>query len=145
MAVLITGGAGFIGSHLALELSKHNIVAVVIDNLSTGYRELVPSNFVFVNGDLADNILLEDLFIRFQFESIFHFSAKTVVPESFQNPMMYYYENFINSLSLIRLALKHKVKYFIFSNISKHKFLLLNFFKEEIKKFMHKSISKNWD
>lgn len=85
MKVLVTGGAGYIGSHVVRQLGQAGHDIVVFDNLSTGYRWAVTAGELVV-GDLADEGAVEDLFSRHRFEAVLHFAANIVVPESVANP-----------------------------------------------------------
>jgi UDP-glucose 4-epimerase len=115
MKILITGGAGYIGSHVvkALGLLGHDLV--IYDNLSTGHRQAVTFGKLVV-GDLADQEKLEHLFKSEGLEAILHFAGSIVVPESVTNPLKYYQNNTANSLSLLKLCEKYKVEKFIFSS-----------------------------
>lgn len=115
MKILITGGAGYIGSHVvkALGLLKHDIT--IYDNLSTGHREAVTYGDLVV-GDLADHQKLDELFASKKFEAVLHFAGSIVVPESVVEPLKYYQNNTVNSHFLLSLCKKHNVKQFIFSS-----------------------------
>ncbi|MGD9109226.1 MAG: UDP-glucose 4-epimerase GalE [Gammaproteobacteria bacterium] len=113
--ILVVGGAGYIGSHMVDILRKHNYSVVVLDNLSTGYREAV-LDAEFVEGDLADRKLLKQLFNQHQFAVVMHFAACTQVGESVTNPAKYYHNNVCNTLNLLDEMLSAGVKYFIFSS-----------------------------
>jgi len=115
MKILVTGGAGYIGSHVNYQLGKAGHDIVVLDNLSTGREESILAG-EFVWGDLCDHNLVEGLLKKHQFEAILHFAGSIIVPESVQKPAEYYHNNTVNSLSLINLAAKNNVKYFIFSS-----------------------------
>lgn len=116
MTALVTGGAGFIGSHLALELARRNVETVILDDLSAGFRWLVPPNCIFVKGELSNRELLDNLMKMYRFDAIFHFAAKVVVPDSILDPLTYYRSNLIGSQILIESAISHGVKYFVFSS-----------------------------
>ena len=113
--ILVTGGAGYIGSHILLLLAEKNDDVIVVDNLSTGRKENVHYGKLVV-GDLGERPFLEALFKEHQFDSIIHFAASIVVDESVANPLKYYKNNTENSLNLINLAVKYGVKNFIFSS-----------------------------
>lgn len=116
MKVLITGGAGYIGSHLVKQLGDFtNYDIFVLDNLSTGFKESVLYG-KFLKGDLSDWDFIKKLLDKEQFDSIVHFGASLVVPESVTNPLKYYLNNTANSTNLIKCALESGVKYFIFSS-----------------------------
>lgn len=116
MAVLVTGGAGYIGSHMVLELLDHGERAVILDNLSTGLRRLAPDDAIFVQGDVGDEALLDNLLPNYEVESILHFAGSIVVPESIKDPLGYYYNNTVKSRALMAAAVRHGVKNFIFSS-----------------------------
>ena len=116
MAVLVTGGAGYIGSHMALELADHGEKVVVLDNLSTGLRRLVPADAAFIEGDVGDEALLGRLIAEFDIESVLHFAGSIVVPDSVVDPLGYYFNNTVKSRTLIAAAVAHRVKHFIFSS-----------------------------
>lgn len=115
MKLLITGGAGYIGSHVALALAAENHDLVIYDNLSTGNKEAV-LNGELVVGDLEDTEKLSKLFETHKFDGVLHFAGSIVVPESVENPIKYYKNNTLNSLNLIELCRTHGVNKFIFSS-----------------------------
>jgi len=115
MKVLVTGGAGYIGSHVVRQLARAGHDIVVFDNLSTGYRWAVTAGELVV-GDLADEAAVEDLFSRHRFEAVLHFAANIVVPESVANPLKYYSNNTRNTLNLLKAVEKHEVPYMVFSS-----------------------------
>ncbi len=105
--VLVIGGAGYIGSHMVRALIEANYQPVVFDNLSTGHRRAVPSEAIFVKGDLQSTDDVKSLFAQFSFVGVMHFSASSIVPESVQNPLKYYLNNvaaFLNLLQHLILA-----------------------------------------
>ena len=116
MGVLVTGGAGFIGSHMVLELLDAGEDVVVLDNLSTGFRWAVPGGAKFVEGDIGDHDLVSRLFLSNSIDAIIHFAGSVVVPESVANPLGYYLNNTCKSRSLIASAVEIKVPHFIFSS-----------------------------
>jgi UDP-glucose 4-epimerase len=116
MTVLVTGGAGYIGSHMVLELLEAGEEIVVLDNLSTGRRAAVPEGVELVVGDFGDETLVGALIRRRGVEAIIHFAAKIVVPESVADPLAYYLNNTASARSLLSCAVAQKVKYFIFSS-----------------------------
>jgi UDP-glucose 4-epimerase len=115
-AVLVTGGAGYIGSHAVLALLDGGYPVVVIDNLTTGFEWAVPREAVFVKGDIADQPLLARLIADHRIEAIIHFAGSIVVPESVEKPLKYYENNTVKSRSLIESAVEGGVKHFIFSS-----------------------------
>jgi UDP-glucose 4-epimerase len=116
MGVLVTGGAGFIGSHMVLELLDAGEDVVVLDNLSTGFRWAVPDEAEFVEGDVGDQALLRLLLSGKRIDAIIHFAGSIVVPDSIADPLGYYLNNTCKSHSLIASAVEAKVPYFIFSS-----------------------------
>jgi UDP-glucose 4-epimerase len=116
MAVLVTGGAGYIGSHMVLELVDAGEAVVVLDDLSTGFRGAVPQETVFVHGDVGDQALVGRLVDEHGIDGILHFAAKIVVPESVADPLAYYLNNTVKSRALMETAIKSGVKTFIFSS-----------------------------
>jgi UDP-glucose 4-epimerase len=116
MGVLVTGGAGFIGSHMVLELLDAGEDVVVLDNQSTGFRWAVPDRAKFVEGDIGDHDLMSRLFLSNSIDAIIHFAGSIVVPESVADPLGYYRNNTCKSRSLIASAVEIKVPHFIFSS-----------------------------
>jgi UDP-glucose 4-epimerase len=116
MAVLVTGGAGYIGSHAALALREENWPVVVIDDLSTGFDWAIPDGAVFAQGDIADSALVARLVAEHRIGAIMHFAGSVVVPESVENPLKYYENNTVKSRALIASALAGGVRHFIFSS-----------------------------
>lgn len=114
--VLVTGGAGYIGSHAVLALKDAGWPVVVIDNLVTGFRWAVPEDIPFVEGNIADDALVTDTVKRHAIGAIMHFAGSVVVPESVENPLKYYRNNTAASRSLIESAVSGGVKHFIFSS-----------------------------
>jgi UDP-glucose 4-epimerase len=116
MAVLVTGGAGYIGSHMALDLLDAGEAVAVVDNLSTGKRSLVPEQAIFYEGDAGDEALLRRIFREQTIEAILHFAGSIVVPESVADPLGYYLNNTVKSRTLIAAAVAHRAPHFIFSS-----------------------------
>ncbi|NKB55948.1 MAG: UDP-glucose 4-epimerase GalE [Alphaproteobacteria bacterium] len=114
--VLVTGGAGYIGSHVALALLESGGRVVVADNLVTGRRELVPDGAEFVEIDIADMDGMARLMRETGCRAIMHFAGSTVVPESVENPLKYYRNNTSASRNLLETALEQGVDKFIFSS-----------------------------
>ncbi|MDB5699376.1 MAG: galE [Alphaproteobacteria bacterium] len=115
-AVLVTGGAGYIGSHAVLALLDAGWPVVVIDNLSTGFEWAVPKEAVLVTGDIADQALVGRLIAEHDIKAIVHFAGSIIVPESVENPLKYYENNTVKSRSLIESAVNGGVRHFIFSS-----------------------------
>ena len=116
MTILVTGGAGYIGSHMVLELLDAGEKVVVLDNLTTGFRWAVPPAATLVVGDVGDEGALEALFKAHPIEAIIHFAGSIVVPDSVSDPLGYYHNNTVKSRSLIAAAVDAGVKQFIFSS-----------------------------
>ena len=116
MGVLVTGGAGFIGSHMVLELLDAGEEVLVLDNLSTGFRWAVPDQAKFVEGDVGDHNLVRRLLLRNDIDAIIHFAGSIVVPDSVADPLGYYLNNTCKSRALIACAVEMKVPHFIFSS-----------------------------
>ncbi len=114
--VLVTGGAGYIGSHAVLALLDAGWPVVVIDNLTTGFEWAVPKEAVFARGDIADRDLVARLIAEHGIRAIIHFAGSIVVPESVENPLKYYENNTVKSRSLIESAVNGGVRHFIFSS-----------------------------
>lgn len=116
MTVLITGGAGYIGSHMVLGMLDAGETPVVVDNLSTGFRSAVPPGVPLVVGDMGDVALIEDVLSRHRIDSIVHFAAKLIVPESVSDPLAYYDTNTAKTMRLIAAAVRNGVKHFVLSS-----------------------------
>ena len=115
-SVLVTGGAGYIGSHAVLALRDADWPVTVIDNLTTGFRFAVPEGVAFHEGDIEDSKLLAQIFAERNIGAIMHFAGSIVVPESVENPLKYYHNNTVKSRALIDAAVKAGVPHFIFSS-----------------------------
>ncbi|MDX9998575.1 MAG: UDP-glucose 4-epimerase GalE [Phenylobacterium sp.] len=116
MTVLITGGAGYIGSHMALSLIDAGEDVVILDNLSTGVRSQVPHGAHFVAGDVGDKDLVRGLLREHDVDAVLHFAASTVVPESVADPLSYYANNTVASRVLIEACVDTGIENFIFSS-----------------------------
>jgi UDP-glucose 4-epimerase len=114
--VLVTGGAGYIGSHAVLALKDAGHNPVVVDNLTTGFRWALPARISFYEGDIADETLIARIIKEQRIEAIMHFAGSIIVPESVENPLKYYRNNTANSRSIIESAITGGVKHFIFSS-----------------------------
>ena len=116
MTVLVTGGAGYIGSHTVHALVDAGERVVVLDNLSTGFASALPQQMLPIVGDVGDRTLVAELIGDHEIESIIHFAGSTIVPDSMKNPLGYYGNNTANSRALIEAAVKGGVRHFIFSS-----------------------------
>ena len=116
MTVLVTGGAGYIGSHMVYALIAAGERVVVLDNLSTGFDWAIAEGAPLVLGETGDQALVSELIRQHAVESIIHFAASIVVPDSVSDPLGYYKNNTVNSRALIECAVKGGVKHFIFSS-----------------------------
>jgi UDP-glucose 4-epimerase len=113
--VLVTGGAGYIGSHTVLQLVARGERVVVLDNLSTGFRQAV-RDVPLVVGSVGDRALVDRLLSEHQIDTVVHFAAHTIVPESVANPLKYYGNNTCATRSLLEAAANAGVKHFVFSS-----------------------------
>lgn len=116
MTVLVTGGAGYIGSHMTYALIERGERVVVLDNLSTGTRGLVSADATLVEGDIADQGLIADLVSREKIDAVIHFAGSIVVPDSVSEPLRYYANNTVASRALIEACVASKVPHFVFSS-----------------------------
>jgi len=116
MSVLVTGGAGYIGSHMALELVDAGEATLVLDDLSTGHSWAVPQGARLVEGDIGDEELLRRLIKAHAVDAIIHFAASVVVPDSLADPLGYYRNNTVKSHALLTAAVACGVRHFIFSS-----------------------------
>src|SRR5262245_11617144 len=106
MTVLVTGGAGYIGSHMVLALLDAGDNVVVVDNLSTGFRSAVPPPAILVEGNVGDEALVRRVIDEHKVRAIIHFAGSIVVPDSVVDPLGYYLNNTVNSRALIDVAVK---------------------------------------
>lgn len=116
LPVLVTGGAGYIGSHAVLALTDAGWPVVVIDNLTTGFRSAVPEGVPFYEGDIEDSVLLGRIFAEHGIRAVMHFAGSVVVPESVVDPLKYYHNNTAKSRTLIAAAVAAGIPHFIFSS-----------------------------
>jgi UDP-glucose 4-epimerase len=113
--ILITGGAGYIGSHIVRDLGERDYDPIVYDNLSTGNKDAVIYG-QFIKGDLNDQNLLTEIIKTHAIKSVIHFAAFIVVNESVAHPLKYYQNNFVNSCNLIKTCIEQNVENFVFSS-----------------------------
>lgn len=116
MAVLVTGGAGYIGSHVVYEFLGNGHDVVVVDDLSTGVRALLPNNIPFYEGNVGNSDVMDMVFSSHKIDTVLHFAGSIIVPESVENPLKYYQNNTCVSSSLLQSCIKYKVQNFIFSS-----------------------------
>lgn len=116
MNILVTGGAGYVGSHCVRGLCDAGHTVVVLDNLSTGHREAVDSRAALLTGELGDGALLERILSENEIEAVMHFAASTEVGESVHDPLSYYRNNVGNTLLLLEEMQTHEIKNFVFSS-----------------------------
>jgi UDP-glucose 4-epimerase len=116
MKVCVIGGAGYIGSHAVYELIKEGHDVVVIDNLSTGKKEMVHKKASFFYGDTTNKKSLEEIFSKYSFDVVMHFAAKLIVPESINMPLEYYYNNVEGVRILLEVMNDFNVKNIVFSS-----------------------------
>jgi UDP-glucose 4-epimerase len=114
--ILVTGGAGYIGSHAVLALQDAGHQAVVVDNLVTGFRWAIPGIVPFHEGDIADSELISRIISNHKIDAVMHFAGSVVVPESVENPLKYYHNNTAKSRSLIDSVIAGGVRHMIFSS-----------------------------
>lgn len=115
MTILVTGGAGYIGSHIISLLGKKTDDIIILDNLSTGRKENILYGKLIV-GDLSDQAKLDEIFSSYKIEAVLNFAGSIVVPESVTNPILYYQNNTLNTFKLIETCIKYGTKKFIFSS-----------------------------
>jgi UDP-glucose 4-epimerase len=116
MTILVTGGAGYIGSHIVHQLIDRRQPVIVVDNLSSGFRDALPDDARLFVGDSGDESLVSSLMMEHRVEAVMHFAASTVVPDSVVDPIAYYRNNTASSLALLSAAVRARVKFFIFSS-----------------------------
>jgi UDP-glucose 4-epimerase len=115
-AVLITGGAGYVGSHVAWACCDAGFEVVILDNLSTGVRRNVPERATLIEGDISDSVKIANIIKQYHIEAILHFAGSLILQESFYDPYEYYKNNTVNTLTLARAAVDWQIKAFIFSS-----------------------------
>src|SRR3954471_20487167 len=116
MTILVTGGAGYIGSHMVHELVDRGEPVVVVDNLSTGFPWAIPQNVKLVQGETGDDALMRSVMREHKVDAVIHFAASVVGPDSVRDPLGYYRNNTANSRTLIEAAVASGVRQFIFSS-----------------------------
>ena len=116
MRLLVLGGAGYIGSHTALELIKKGHEVIVVDNLVTGYEKAIPDKAVFYQGDIRNSDFLDNLFKTEKIDAVIHFAAYSLVGESVTNPLKYYDNNLYGTKVLLEAMIKNNVNKIVFSS-----------------------------
>ena len=116
MAILVAGGAGYIGSHMVKDLVEHGQEVVVADNLSTGHSDAINPNAKFYEGDIRDRKFLDKIFDNEDIEAVVHFAAFSIVPESMSKPLKYFDNNTGGMITLLEAMRDHNIKYIVFSS-----------------------------
>lgn len=116
MAILVLGGAGYIGSHMVDRLVEAKREVVVVDNLATGHRQAVPASVPFYEVDIRDKAALSAVFDQENIEAVVHFAASSIVPESMKNPLKYFDNNTGGMITLLEVMEAHNVKNIVFSS-----------------------------
>lgn len=114
--ILVTGGAGYIGSITTWELIRAGHHIIVLDNLSKGHQEALPGEAVFVKGDIGDTSLIEEIIHSYSVDRVIHFAAYSLVGESFEMPSIYFENNLVKGIRLIEACVKNGVRYFVLSS-----------------------------
>ncbi len=116
MAVLVCGGAGYIGSHMVDRLLQEGETPIVVDNLRTGHRQAVPQNVKFYQGDIRDALILDKVFTENKIEAVIHFAACSLVGESVEKPLLYFNNNVYGMQVLLEGMVKYKIDKIVFSS-----------------------------
>ncbi|MCH3922147.1 UDP-glucose 4-epimerase GalE [Limosilactobacillus sp.] len=116
MAILVAGGAGYIGSHMVKDLIEHGQDVVVADNLSTGHRDAINPKAKFYEGDIRDRKFLDKVFDSEDITAVVHFAAFSIVPESMEKPLKYFDNNTGGMITLLEAMRDHHIKYIVFSS-----------------------------
>ncbi|MGB9606222.1 MAG: NAD-dependent epimerase/dehydratase family protein, partial [Bryobacteraceae bacterium] len=116
MRILVTGGAGYIGSVVTEQLVEAGHAVIVLDNLQQGHRQAVHPRAAFVQGNVGDRALLDELFRNHAVDAVMHFASHTLVGESMERPFLYLGENLVNGLTLLQAMVDRGVRRFILSS-----------------------------
>ncbi|MEG1497769.1 MAG: NAD-dependent epimerase/dehydratase family protein, partial [Clostridiales bacterium] len=116
MAILVVGGAGYIGSHTVYQLIEHGREVIVADSLQTGHKEAIHKNAKFYRGDIRERNFTEDIFKKENIEAVIHFAADSLVGESMIDPLKYYDNNVYGTMQLLKSMIKNEVKKIVFSS-----------------------------
>ena len=138
MNVLVTGGAGYIGSHMVHVLKDKNIKVTVIDNLSTGNPSILPDNTRILNYNVGNIEAVTQLMKKEKFDAVIHFAASVVVPESVKNPLKYYLNNTKETINFIKACAEARVDKFIFSSTAQFMVIRILVLFQKILKQTHK-------
>ena len=122
MSILVTGGAGYIGSHMAHRLVDMGETVIILDNLSTGVKQNIPDGAHLVEGDVGDSTVVSQLIQKHKINSVIHFAGSVVVPESVERPLEYYANNTAAARTLIEVCVRHQVPNFLFFAPGQKKF-----------------------
>src|SRR5436305_5138434 len=114
--VLVTGGAGYVGSVCCAELLRLGHCVTVLDDLSTGFRDAVPPGAAFVQSDIGDRSALRTLVQNIRFDAVFHFAAKALIPESVSNPGIFFQQNVAAGITMLEVLREAHIKNFVFSS-----------------------------
>ena len=115
-SILVTGGAGYIGIHVLLELISNGIKPVVIDNLSRGTKKLIPNGVPLIESDIENTAIVRDIIREFNIDAVIHLAGSIIVPESEEKPLQYYKNNVDNSRGLIEVCVRENINKFVFAS-----------------------------
>ena len=116
MSILVLGGAGYIGSHTVYQLIENGKEVVIVDNLQTGFKELIHPKAKFYQGDLRDKTFLNNVFEQEKIDGVIHFAANSLVGVSMKEPLEYYDNNVYGMIVLLEVMKNHSVKHIVFSS-----------------------------